>query len=318
MNFKFAGNNHVLTLLSEMKSAGRFPHAVIFQGEKGTGKKTLARMMAAALVCTAENAPCGECAACKRAAAGSHPDIRIEEGSGATRSLNVEAARRIILDAYRMPEEADYNIYLLFVENKMPEITQNKLLKLIEEPPGNTVFIITIPSAESLLPTIRSRSQIFTLRPPAIEEAVDYVVSTGMERAEAESFAEACGGNIGKMLEEKEEGEEGASVIAERIAFAAAKKDAQRLLEVTALLSRNRQLIGEVLEKLAVIFRDGCVLRAGGNEILSSSKEAAKELANRSAADLLFLTDSIAEWKRKLDRNANMSLLITSMCMEMA
>lgn len=315
----FVGNSQVKKFLSDAKDGGRFPHAVIFQGEAGTGKKTLAKLVANALVCREENAPCGECPACRRARAGSHPDIRIEEGSGATRSLNVEAAKRIILDSHRMPEEADYNIYLLFVENKMPEVTQNKLLKLIEEPPGNTVFIITVPSAESLLPTIRSRSQIFSLRPVAVNEAADYGRMIGMESAEAERLAALCGGNIGRMLQERGEGEEAyATAAAERIALASAERNTERLLEETAPLIKNRQLTGEVLERLGLILRDGAVLKAGGKELLSSGGEAAEELTKRSAGDLLKLLDAVTEHRKKLERNANMPLLITSLCAALA
>ena len=72
----------------------------------------------------------------------------------------------------------------------MPEITQNKLLKVIEEPPTGALFIFTVLSADALLPTIRSRAQVFTVRPPEESEAAVYVQNkTGMPMEEAEKLA---------------------------------------------------------------------------------------------------------------------------------
>lgn len=314
------GNESVKELLCDAKKSNRFPHAIIIQGEHGTGKRTMAKLLANALVCRDENSPCGECPSCIRARAGSHPDIRIEEGSGATRSLTVDTAKSIILDAYRMPEEADVSVYLLFVENKMPEITQNKLLKLIEEPPKNTVFIITIPSAESLLPTIRSRSQIFTMRPPSKEEAADYVESIAeISHDEAQRLAELCGGNIGKMLEDASEEADGESPldIAAQIASAVAERSTESLLEITAPLIKNRKLFEEVLSRLYIIMRDGCMLKAGSTDMLGAAPEAANSLQRLSQKELLELVEVVKEYRRKFERNANMTLLVTSFCSEL-
>ena len=129
----FLGNAGVKEAISAAFASGRFPHAIILQGETGCGKRTLAGLIARALVCRdREHAPCGACPACVRAAAGSHPDIRVVEGSGATRSLSVDAVKSLIADAYRMPEEADYSVYILLLGDRTLEPAQNKLLKVIQ------------------------------------------------------------------------------------------------------------------------------------------------------------------------------------------
>ena len=165
----FAGNAALKTALSAAFSRRRLPHTLLLQGEAGLGKRTLAQILARAAVCTCENrdlAPCGVCPACIRAKAGSHPDIRIVTGSGKSNTISVASVDEVIRDAYKKPEEADIKVYCIFAENPMPEITQNKLLKVIEEPPTGALFIFTVLSADALLPTIRSRAQIFTVRPP--------------------------------------------------------------------------------------------------------------------------------------------------------
>lgn len=318
MNFSsFVGNKDVKRLVSDAFASGRFPHALIIQGEKGSGKRTFARLLANAFVCRAEEKPCGECPACKRAKAGSHPDIRIEEGSGATQSLTVETAKNIILDAYRMPEEADVSVYLLFVENRMPEITQNKLLKLIEEPPANTVFIITITSAESLLPTIRSRSQMVTLRPPEVAEAADYAVkSMGLSMDEAMALAEQNGGNIGMMLEDTDS-EERPLDIALDIALAVASKNGESVLEVTAPLIKNKKLFSEVLDKLTVVMRDGLAAKSGSGELVALNAGAVKELDGLSMQSMMKCMEAVDGCKKGMERNANMNLLVTHLCSQL-
>lgn len=98
----------------------------------------------------------------------------------------------------------------------MPEITQNKLLKVIEEPPTGALFIFTVLSADALLPTIRSRAQVFTVRPPEESEAAVYVQNkTGMPMVEAEKLASLHRGNIGRMLSD---GENGRAAKAEQMA----------------------------------------------------------------------------------------------------
>lgn len=317
MNFSgFLGNDEVKTALSAAFALRRFPHAVVLQGETGCGKRTMAKLIARALVCRdRENAPCGQCPSCIRAAAGSHPDIRIEEGSGATRSLSVDTIKAVTADAYRVPEEADVSVFILLMGTRTSEAAQNKLLKVIEEPPEGAVFILVCESAEQLLPTIRSRVQSFTLKPPKIDEAAEYVsASAGIDIEEAKRLAVLCGGNIGRMSAEISGGE--AAAAAELAAAMAAgmlgKGDA--LLKAAAPLQKDRKLCGEVLDRLAVIFRDACVLRAGGKRELSGAPEVVDRLCDLPMSCLMQLPGLAEEFRQKLERNANMPLLVTCLC----
>ncbi len=313
MNFQgFLGNDSVKAAISAAFASRRFPHAVVLQGERGCGKRTMARLIANALVCRdREHAPCGVCPSCVRAAAGSHPDIRVIEGSGATRSLSVDTVKAVTADAYRMPEEADYSVYILLMGSRTSEAAQNKLLKVIEEPPEGAVFLLVCESQEYLLPTIRSRAQCFTLRPPSVKEAAAYGRETaGLDRQQAERLAALCGGNIGRMLEESQGGDAAeAAEIAAAVAAGMMARNGDSLLKAVAAAQRDRKLFQDALSRLAVIFRDACVLRAGGTSLLSGAEKEADLLGSLPMGRLCALPGLAEEFREKLERNANLTLL---------
>ena len=316
----FAGNPEVKAALGSAFASGRFPHAILLQGEAGTGKRTLAWLIAAALVCqNPSHAPCGECPACIRSKSGNHPDIHVEEGSGKTRSISVDSVRTLTGQAYIKPNEATYNVFLLFIDNKITEIVQNKLLKLIEEPPEAAVFIFTCPSAEGLLPTIRSRVQIYTLKPPSVEESAEYIESReNLSSEEALKLSGLCGGNIGKMLEERSGGDmQKARDIAAKIAGLLSGSGEHELLAVTAPLIKNRELCALVLRQLNLIFRDACVMRSGGKVLLGSAEKQTAELSKLPLKRLMRLWELPDRYRARLEGNANMTLLVTAFCGEM-
>lgn len=312
----FLGNDEVKTALSAAFALQRFPHAIVLQGDSGCGKRTLAKIIAKALVCrNRELAPCGVCPSCVRAAAGSHPDIRIEEGSGVTRSLSVETIKAVTADAYRMPEEADVNVFILLMGTKTSEAAQNKLLKVIEEPPEGTVFILVCDSAEQLLPTIRSRVQSFMLKPPPIEAAAEYVCKNNDISAEkAEKLAFLCGGNIGRMLQEAEGGDAARAAEAAAAMAAGMLSRGDALLKAATPLQKDRKLCGDVLARLEIIFRDACILRAGGKSQLSGAPNEVDRLCDLPMGKLMLLPGLAEEFRQKLERNANMPLLVTCLC----
>lgn len=316
----FLGNQRVKDALYTAFGAGRFPHALIFQGEPGTGKKTLARLVAQALVCAhPDRAPCGVCPGCIRAQAGSHPDIRIIEGSGVSGTLSVEAVRFMTEDASRMPEEASYNVYILHLGEHTTPAAQNKLLKVIEEPPKGAVFLMLCKNAQALLPTIRSRAQIFTLVPPEPDEAAEWLVRHGgADPGKARELAALCGGNLGRMQAELKDGGAGqAFAIAQEMAEAVLSGGAHRMLKAAADLQKDRELFREVLSQLTVIFRDACALRCGEAKGIGGAPELAEKLSGLPMKRLVRLPELAEDYSRKLDRNANMSLLVTCFCAQL-
>ena len=304
----FAGNAALKTALSVAFSRRRLPHTLLLQGEAGLGKRTLAQILARAAVCTCENrdlAPCGVCPACIRAKAGSHPDIRIVTGSGKSNTISVASVDEVIRDAYKKPEEADINVYCIFAENPMPEITQNKLLKVL--------------SADALLPTIRSRAQVFTVRPPEESEAAVYVQNkTGMPMEEAEKLASLHRGNIGRMLSDGENGRAAkAEQMAEDIANALVSGTEHDLLAATAPLIKDKPLFPESMERLQLLLRDACLLKNNVNVQVPAREVCDKLRRKLSLKALMALCEMTAKYTEYWRRNANMALLVTALCAEM-
>ena len=318
MNFtRFAGNESVKESLNNDFASGRLPHALILQGDDGLGKRTLAKLIAMAAVCRGDNRPCMNCPACIRAMASSHPDIRVIEGAGASGAINVDSVKSITSDAYRKPDESDYSVYLLFAGSSMPEITQNKLLKIIEEPPDGVVFVIVIKSADSLLPTIRSRARILTLRPVKNSEAAEFAVKHhGADPDAALKAAGLFNGNIGRMLQflngsKTSDSQETAAKIASLLD----STDEHLMLAAAAPMIKDKALFSEVMDYLAAIFRDACVLRAGGSGTIGTDASAAEKLAAAQVRQRLILLPGICmEFKGYAGRNANMNLLVTAFC----
>lgn len=319
----FVGNKELKQLLSSMFAQGRLPHAMILQGEDGLGKHTLAEIIAAAAVCTAgpEEAPCGVCPGCIQAAAGSHPDIHRAQGTGASRSFHVEEIRFIRSDVYKKPHEAQRRVYLLYGADTMSVQAQNALLKVLEEPPDYALFLLTCPSASSLLPTVRSRAQVVTLTPPSEEEAVAAALEKcpQVSRQEMESAARQYGCNVGKMIASfSEEAQAAAADLAAAIVESSWAPQELPLLEMTAPMLRDRNLIRAVMGHLVLIFRDACAIRAGSAVCISGSpraQEVSRKLAGRLTRIRLMQLPALAEETRlRVDRNANTSLLVTEFC----
>ena len=148
----------------------RVPQALIIEGDH-TKTTELARVLASGLVCRSQdNKPCGTCSSCIKARAGSHPDIYLAEGGLTPRSFKVEAIRAIRSDAYIQSQEGGCKVYLLFRAESMSAEAQNALLKVLEEPLARHLYLYLLClTANRLLQTIRSRSQIITLEDDAEE-----------------------------------------------------------------------------------------------------------------------------------------------------
>ena len=159
------GNGALARQLSAKESLS---HAYILSGPPGSGKHALAVLLAQAMVCAAPGErPCLHCPACRKAAAGIHPDVTTVAPAEGKRDIVVEQIRALRSDAYIRPNEAPRKVYIIEDAPAMNPSAQNALLKVLEEGPPYAAFLLLADNAGLLLPTIRSRCETLHLIPPA-------------------------------------------------------------------------------------------------------------------------------------------------------
>ena len=198
------GNQRLRDNLTKSLSRGRISHFYLISGPQGSGKRTLAKLLASAIFCRESGKPCGHCLPCRKMKSGNHPDfITVEDPEH--KNVAVRIIREFREDVFIRPNESDHKIYLLPQELGIEG--QNALLKILEEPPAYGVFILLTDNPEKLLPTIRSRSTELALQ-PLEPELLRRALEREFPKAEAGSIQAAVdrsGGYLGqarKLLEE--------------------------------------------------------------------------------------------------------------------
>jgi len=192
----FIGNQPIVQLMR----SGHLPPAGLFTGLDGIGKKTLALTLAALANCTDSSGQdlCGTCPSCLKAAAGCHPDIRIFEPQKG--SLKIKTMRELNREVRFRPFEGRFRFFIIDQAETMTEEAANAILKTIEEPPESSRVILITAFPYQLLPTIRSRCQIFPFHPLSQKEILAYLRDKDSV-GDQEMIAAFSEGSIGRALQ---------------------------------------------------------------------------------------------------------------------
>ncbi len=314
-----AGNEQLKRQASAFADAGRFPHALLIEGPVGSGRKTLALQIAKAAICmTSGDKPCGICAACRKIAAGSHPDVEIVGGTGVARSFHIDTVRDLCKRAMLMPHEAQRRVLILTDVQTMTPAAQNALLKILEEPPAHLLFILTCENRAQLLATIRSRVVCLTMSPVEEDVGVETLcrIDPAVDRDEWRRALRVFGGIIGQALAGVQDGGfKQVMEITAAIAQSVAAPDELTLLKATAPLEKNKPLVDGVLGGLLLIFRDALCERVGGGTPMSTSPDTAKKLGTvLTKRQLLALMTETQNLQKMRDTNMNYTLFLTQLC----
>ena len=199
------GNERLKENLRVSVGRGRISHFYLISGPAGSGKHTLARLLAAAILCKEQEKPCLKCNSCRKVMALSHPDcITVDDPEH--KNVAVKIVRDARADMYVMPNEGDRKIYIF--PQEMGVEGQNALLKILEEPPEYGVFILLSDNPEKLLPTVRSRCTELSLL--ALPEGIlRNALKEEFPDADEESLSAAIsrsGGYLGQARQALEEG----------------------------------------------------------------------------------------------------------------
>ena len=206
---EFSPQGKEICSLQNQIQENRMVHALLISGEPGTGKRTLAMLLAAALMCEAKSGkPCGICSGCRLASSGEHPDITIVEkgiplspdtAKGRT-TIPVDDIREMIRICSRYAYEEGNRAVIIPDAENMTVQAQNCLLKILEEPPHHTYFLLTSSHPEQMLITVRSRCRPVRLVPWEAEYILKILKDAGIDGQKAEKAVSVSDGSIGNAF----------------------------------------------------------------------------------------------------------------------
>lgn len=280
------GNERLKDNLRSSIAKGRIAHFYLISGPEGSGKKTLARLLAAAILCkSGGDKPCGTCSACRKIFGSGHPDyITIDDPE--KKIVPIDLVRRARADIYIQPNESAYKIYLFPRAQDMREESQNALLKVLEEPPAYGVFILLTDAPEKLLVTVRSRCTELALT-ALPETTLIRELRHRFPQADDESIRAAAGRSGGFLGQAAALLEEGLSLPPQTQAFldAYAARDTLGLLQVLTGMERmKRDQIQPLFEQWTAHLVSALAYRSSGGDTFPM---AARLSTGRSAAELL-------------------------------
>src|SRR3954464_925143 len=169
------GQTHVVRTLRNAVEGGKVHHAYLFVGSRGTGKTSMAKILARSLNCERGGptiTPCGECESCVTIAAGTSMDV-IEMDAASNRSVDdVRDLRERVAYA---PSGGHWKVYILDEAHMLTKEAWNAFLKTLEEPPPNTVFVLATTESHKVMATIADRCQRFDFQRPSLEQIAEVV-----------------------------------------------------------------------------------------------------------------------------------------------
>ncbi len=201
---RFVGHAEIWERLDRAIREDRLAHALVFTGPSGIGKALLARELAARIVCTATDAPCGECDRCRRVEAQSHADVRFVAVPAGKKDIGVDTARDLKSFIQMSAIDGPCKVVVIDQADRLTIAAQNAMLKTLEEPPGRAVIILVTDTAGALLTTVRSRCQRISFAPLNDDQLRQALGAQGLTGDDVESLAVIAGGSPGRALQARE------------------------------------------------------------------------------------------------------------------
>ena len=272
-----------LNTARRLAQAGRLSHAYLITGPKGSGRRTLAKLLAAAMLCTGEDKPCLSCNPCRKVMEGIHPDfITVEDPEHKT--VAVKIVRQFREDVFIRPNESAYKIYLFPQELGIEG--QNALLKILEEPPKHGVFLLITDNPEKMLPTVRSRCTELKLQGLS-DKLLHRQLRQDFPQATEDDLQAAIARSGGFLGQAREILEDGDSVPPQTEGFvqAFAARDSLGLTQVLAPMEKwKRDALLEMLQSWLELVEMALASRTGGTAAFSLAANLSR---SRTSAELL-------------------------------
>lgn len=334
--------------LARSAAAGHLPSSLLLHGPAGIGKQRLALWLARLLLCSGEDRPCGKCQDCRYMGELQHPDLhwffprprlkdsdpdpddvrddyreaiaeRVEEGGlypapSGSEGIFIAAVRSLTRDAMMAPALASRKVFVIgdaerMVSQEGADQAANALLKLLEEPPSDTVFILTSSEPAALLPTIRSRVAAVRVARLTEKDVTDFLhdplIRAHLKRTRRpDPRADLLGGAPGRILNESEDAQ--AVTVARRMLDAAAARSPEMFsLALSRGVSNARGAFTDALDALTVLLSE-------------RTREAVSRDDGPRAARLAAAADLVEIAKERAGGNVNPQLLTAKLALDLS
>jgi len=312
------GQKRAVRFLRQLVRKDVVPHAFLFSGMPGTGKLAAAMEFAKTLNCLdpVDFDSCGRCGSCRKVDGDCHPDLIRVQSEGA--SIKVDQVRELRERFRFRPFEGKRRVVIIPDAQKLREEAANAILKILEEPPQGNAFILLVPEAQMLLPTIVSRCCHVRFQPLDDSIVAGYLQEKGGVTADrAAEIARVAAGSLEKArwLTEEDRIANWKKVLANL-----EKLDGIAMIDLFPMVSdwaKNREGIEQDLECIRLWVRDLILLRlAGGRSLTFELNDRTKEAVRGIAPERLFLLYyHIERAMQNLKVNANLQLTLEGVCL---
>ncbi len=306
---KLYGQDKAKQLISRSLVAARIPHAYLFRGPDGVGKRLFARGVAAAINCRKRSGPaaCGTCISCLKFRSNSHPDFFVV--GPLKGAIKIEQIRNLSQELSYPPFESETRIVVLEDVHTMRREAANSLLKTLEEPPANNVLILTAESSQEILATLVSRCQVVPFSRLSMDDTKAILMAHDIEAETAWLLARLSEGSPGKAL------------LFRKSEMVALWRETVGVVSDPGILpDRDIGVVLRLAEKMAVLKDDlqpflGLLkiwlrdLLLPDSDTAGTGKEADGPRKSWSSAQLFAKLQAISRAERQLARNCNRNLV---------
>ncbi|MBM7855170.1 DNA polymerase-3 subunit delta' [Desulfohalotomaculum tongense] len=310
-------SQNIRTLLKAVKDS-KVAHAYLFIGPEGVGKTTTGAAFARALLCEnpADGDSCGTCRHCRQVDGGNHPDLHQITPAGAV--IKLEQIHQLQKNVYYRSYQGGRQVYIIKKCDVMTAEAANSLLKTLEEPPGNAVFILISSRPYALLPTILSRCQQFWFKPMSVNQIVEGLTFlAGVSGKQGQMIASMAGGSLGRALAlhrgDIQSRRKRVLKIFERIASG----NIVELLRESADLSADRGMAVQWIELIQLWLRDLLIWKLTGDKTLVINSDMVEELdkwaREYNSRRLVDMMEEIERARARLEARGNTRLVLDAL-----
>lgn len=317
-------------LYSDIKN-GSLAHAYIIEGKRGSGRRTLAKNIIAAMACEkpGDTLPCGECKSCRHIFEDKCPDV-ITVGRGDKSSIGVDVIRELKSTLLAVPNDLEIKAYIIEDSDTMTQQAQNAFLLTLEQPPRFVSFFLLCENARSLLETIRSRAPVLRTEPIASKVIGEHICSDKVEKSHRDSALAlkrsqpdefdtvliSADGSIGRTLELLSA--KARKPISDRRALAESfidtlRPNGENAISLFPKFSQKRDELSVQLEYIKTALRDLILLKKSENAPLRfyADRENALDIsAIFSERKLVSVFDTVENAENSISKNANIKLTV--------